>query len=186
MERFKIYLSPSTQRENISPHGVSEEELMNVIADSVEHRLRLAGRFTVFRNRPGMSVAAIIRASDMLVGDRVDSVHLALHASDGPGGGTRTFVYKKGTRAERLARPVHGEVVKALKLRDRGVQSCYELGRPFFFSEVVRPMAASALIQIASFQNPVEVELLRTQAGTIGEAIATGILKFFGLGAPPA
>lgn len=186
MERFKVYLSPSTQSENISPHGVSEEELMNTVAGSVEHSLRLANRFTVFRNRPGMSVAAIIRASDMLIGDRPHSIHLALHASDGPDGGTKTYVYKMGTRAEQLGRTVHNEVVKTLKIRDRGVHSCYELGRPFFFSEVVRPMSAAALIQIASFQNPVEVELLRTQADAIGEAIARGILKFFGLGASPA
>ena len=55
----RIYLSPSLQEGNPTVLGISEEELMNRVADAMEPYLRSSGiEFT--RNRPDMTLSQVI------------------------------------------------------------------------------------------------------------------------------
>lgn len=77
-----IYLSPSTQENNLYVNGGTEEEWMNRLADAMEPYLSANGiRYT--RNTPDMSAAAAIRASNSGNYD----LHLALHSNAAPEGG---------------------------------------------------------------------------------------------------
>lgn len=75
----KIYLSPSTQENNLYVTGGSEEYYMNLVADALEPYLRASGiRFT--RNRPEMTAGQVIRESN--AGNY--NLHLALHSNAAP------------------------------------------------------------------------------------------------------
>ena len=57
-----IYLSPSTQENNLYVNGGTEEEWMNRLADAMEPYLTASGiRYS--RNTPDMTAASSIRAS---------------------------------------------------------------------------------------------------------------------------
>ena len=58
-----IYLSPSTQENNLYVNGGTEEEWMNRLADAMEPYLTASGiRYS--RNTPDMTAASSIRASN--------------------------------------------------------------------------------------------------------------------------
>ena len=75
----RIYLSPSLQEGNPTVLGISEEELMNRVADAMEPYLRSSGiEFT--RNRPDMTLSQVIAESNQGNYD----LHLALHSNAAP------------------------------------------------------------------------------------------------------
>ena len=76
-----IYLSPSTQENNLYVNGGTEEEWMNRLADAMEPYLTASGiRYS--RNTPDMTAASSIRASNAGNYD----LHLALHSNAAPEG----------------------------------------------------------------------------------------------------
>lgn len=78
-----IYLSPSTQENNLYVNGGTEEEWMNRLADAMEPYLTASGiRYS--RNTPDMTAASSIRASNAGNYD----LHLALHSNAAPEGST--------------------------------------------------------------------------------------------------
>ena len=76
-----IYLSPSTQENNLYVSGGSEEYWMNRLADAMVPYLDASGiRYT--RNTPDMTAASSIAASNRGNYD----LHLALHSNAAPEG----------------------------------------------------------------------------------------------------
>ena len=72
-----IYLSPSTQENNLYVTGGTEEEWMNRLADAMEPYLTASGiRYS--RNTPDMTAASSIRASNAGNYDPVSYTHLKL------------------------------------------------------------------------------------------------------------
>lgn len=76
-----IYLSPSTQENNLYVNGGSEEEWMNRLADAMVPYLDATG-IQYSRNTPDMTAASSIRASNAGNYD----LHLALHSNASPPG----------------------------------------------------------------------------------------------------
>ena len=74
-----IYLSPSTQENNLYVTGGSEEEWMNRLADAMVPYLDSSG-IQYVRNTPDMTAASSIRASNAGNYD----LHLALHSNAAP------------------------------------------------------------------------------------------------------
>lgn len=76
-----IYLSPSTQENNVFVNGGTEEEYSNLLADKMTPFLDASGiRYT--RNTPEMTAATSIAASNAGSYD----LHLALHSNASPAG----------------------------------------------------------------------------------------------------
>lgn len=74
-----IYLSPSTQENNMYVTGGSEEQWMNRLADAMVPYLDASGiQYT--RNTPDMTAVSSIRASNAGTYD----LHLALHSNAAP------------------------------------------------------------------------------------------------------
>lgn len=74
-----IYLSPSTQENNMYVTGGSEEQWMNRLADAMVPYLDASGiQYT--RNTPDMTAVSSIRASNAGTYD----LHLALHSNAPP------------------------------------------------------------------------------------------------------
>ena len=74
-----IYLSPSTQENNLYVTGGSEEEWMNRLADAMVPYLDASG-IQYVRNTPDMTAVSSIRASNAGNYD----LHLALHSNASP------------------------------------------------------------------------------------------------------
>ncbi len=99
-----IYLSPSTQENNLYVNGGTEEEWMNRLADAMEPYLTASGiRYS--RNTPDMTAASSIRASNAGNYD----LHLALHSNAAPEGqygqirGILVFYYPGSVQGQRAA-----------------------------------------------------------------------------------
>ena len=99
-----IYLSPSTQENNLYVNGGTEEQWMNRLADALEPYLTASGiRYS--RNTPDMTAASSIRASN--AGDY--DLHLALHSNAAPEGrygtvrGILVYYYPGSTQGKRAA-----------------------------------------------------------------------------------
>ncbi|MEE0867608.1 MAG: N-acetylmuramoyl-L-alanine amidase [Clostridia bacterium] len=99
-----IYLSPSTQENNMYVTGGSEEFYMNKLADAMEPYLRSSGVLFVRNNRE-MSAADAIRQSNAGTYD----LHLALHSNAAPEGqygtyqGIDVYYSPKSTNGRRAA-----------------------------------------------------------------------------------
>lgn len=78
-----IYLSPSTQENNLYVSGGTEEEWMNRLADAMVPYLTASG-IQYVRNTPDMTAASSIRASNAGNFD----LHLALHSNAARKGAT--------------------------------------------------------------------------------------------------
>ena len=76
-----IYLSPSTQENNLYVTGGTEEEWMNRLADAMVPYLSASG-IRYVRNTPDMTALSSIRASNAGTYD----LHLALHSNAAPEG----------------------------------------------------------------------------------------------------
>ncbi|MEG0756187.1 MAG: peptidoglycan hydrolase, partial [Oscillospiraceae bacterium] len=76
-----IYLSPSTQQDNLYVNGGSEEQWMNRLADAMVPYLNSTG-IQYSRNTPDMTAASSIKASNAGNYD----LHLALHSNAAPEG----------------------------------------------------------------------------------------------------
>ena len=99
-----IYLSPSTQENNLYVSGGSEEYWMNRLADEMAPYLDSSGiQYT--RNTPDMTAASSIAASNRGNYD----LHLALHSNAAPEGqygqvrGVLVFYYPGSTAGRRAA-----------------------------------------------------------------------------------
>lgn len=96
--------------------------------------------------------------------------------SDKTGYGTETWAYSAGGNGEKLAKAVQSELVKATKLRDRGVKFNKQL------TMLKSTNAPAILIECAFLNNAAEEQLLVT--GTFqkdcAEAICRGFMKHIG------
>ena len=98
-----IYLSPSTQENNVGAGSYgTEEQRMNQIMDRIEADLQ--GRFTLYRNRPGMTLQQVVADSNAKKPD----LHFALHSNAGGGSGAECWISAKAADG-RDVRPDAGQ-----------------------------------------------------------------------------
>ncbi len=170
----KVYLSPSTQQDNIGYENYGSEEFrMNEIADAVERYLCCKkDQITIYRNSPNMTLSQIVADSNAKKPD----IHVAIH-SNASGDNKHTargamgFAYKKGTKGDALANDVYDEVAKVTPTNDFGVNystSLYELSHT---------TAPATLIEVGFHDNPQDAKFIMDNIEKIGSAIARGILK---------
>ena len=117
-----IYLSPSTQENNLYVNGGTEEEWMNRLADAMEPYLTASGiRYS--RNTPDMTAASSIRASNAGNYD----LHLALHSNASPEGsegaarGIIVFYYPGSEEGQRAATIIANNLKAIYPLPDQVV-----------------------------------------------------------------
>ena len=112
-----VYLSPSTQENNIGfgDYG-TEEERMNQVCDVVMGEL-LRHDITVFRNRPDMALTQVVADSNR----KDPTIHFAIHsnANAGKARGCEVFCHRYGGEGERLARLAYAELEPLTPTKDR-------------------------------------------------------------------
>lgn len=176
----KVYLSPSTQENNIGygDYG-SEEKRMNEVADIVENILRKHG-LTIYRNKPSMTVTQAVADSN---GKNPD-VHVAIHsnADGGKARGCVAFCHKYGGNGEKLARYIYNEIEALTPTSDRGVKEGYNFyGAGKHLYEPAYTYAPCCLLEVAFHDNKDDAEWIMGNMKNIGIGIAKGVLNYFGI-----
>ena len=121
----------------------------------------------------------VCNEANLFQSDYFVSIHCNAHA-DRSANGTETYCYALGGQGEKLARSVQTELIKALKLRDRGVKTAN--------FEVLRGTKATAiLVELGFISNPAEEALMKNAQwlDSAAEALAIGISNYVGLVYPP-
>lgn len=172
-----IYLSPSTQEQNLYVTGGTEEYYMNKIADAMEPYLIASGiQFT--RNTPYMTAASSIRQSNSGNYD----LHLALHSNAAPEGrygqvqGTDVYYSPSSPRGRRAAEII----ARNLKL----IYPVPELVRTLptvYLGEVRRTRAPAVFIEFAYHDNVNDANWITSNINTIAENVVLSLTEFFGI-----
>jgi N-acetylmuramoyl-L-alanine amidase len=177
---MKIYLSPSTQENNIGKgeYG-TEEKRMNQLTDIIEVRLKRYGH-EIFRNTPTMTLKQAVADSNKHNPD----IHVAIHsnASTGKARGAVVFCYKFGGKGEKLARAIYNELEKVTPTKDLGVRESnnhFGIGKPLY--ETAYTHAPAALIEVDFHDNPEGAKWILENMNEIATAIVTGINNYAGV-----
>lgn len=167
----KVYVSPSTQENNVGVNGYgTEEKRMNLVGDVVVQLLKYNG-FTVYRNSPSMTLQQAVADSNS---KNVDA-HFAIHSNAANGKARGCEVFYTSDRGKPLAQHVYKYLEPLTPTKDRGVkrhEGLYELNKT---------KAVAALAEVAFHDNPEDAAFIMNNIQGIGEAIAHGICDFFGV-----
>jgi N-acetylmuramoyl-L-alanine amidase len=170
-----IYLSPSTQENNLYVNGGTEEEWMNRLADAMIPYLDSSGiRYS--RNTPDMTAVSSIRASNAGSYD----LHLALHSNASPAsnyGGTRgiiVFYYPGSTNGKRAA-DIIADNLKVIyplpnKVRTEATTS---------IGEVRQPRVPSVFIELGYHDNVDDAVWVQSNLDEIARNIVLSLTEYF-------
>lgn len=172
-----IYLSPSTQENNLYVTGGTEEEWMNRLADAMEPYLTASGiRYS--RNIPDMTAASSIRASNAGNYD----LHLALHSNAAPEGrygqvrGILVFYFPGSAQGQRAA-----------TLIADGLKNIYPLPNNVraepttSVGEVRLVRAPSVFIELGYHDNRDDAVWITNNLDSAARNIVLSLTEFFGL-----
>lgn len=172
-----IYLSPSTQENNLYVSGGSEEEWMNRLADTMVPYLDASG-IRYVRNTPDMTAASSIRASNAGNYD----LHLALHSNAAPSGrygqvrGILVFYYPGSTNGKRAA-DIFADNLKAIyPLPDRvRAEATTAIG------EVRQPRAPSVFLELGYHDNADDAAWIKNNLDGIARNLVLSLTEYFGI-----
>lgn len=172
-----IYLSPSTQENNLYVSGGTEEEWMNRLADAMEPYLTASGiRFS--RNTPEMTAVSSIQASNAGTYD----LHLALHSNAAPEG---KYGQVRGILAFYYPGSVQGQ--KAANLIANGLKTIYPLPNlvrtqaTTTIGEVRRVRAPAVFLELGYHDNPDDAAWVKNNLDAIARNIVLSLTEYFGL-----
>jgi N-acetylmuramoyl-L-alanine amidase len=171
------YLSPSNQEHNIGvgTYG-TEETKMNQITDIIETELKKLGH-TVYRNKPTMTLAEIVKDSNSKVVD----IHVALHsnASNGKARGCEIYCHKFGGKGEKLARSIYEFLEPLTPAKDKGVKQGFNFyGEGKHMYELAKTKSPSCLIEVSFHDNIEDANWIISHKKAIALAIVAGIQKY--------
>lgn len=172
-----IYLSPSTQENNIYVNGGTEEQYMNLLADRMIPYLTASGiRYT--RNTPEMSAVSSIAASNAGNYD----LHLALHSNAAPEDrygtvrGSIVFYYPGSTKGKRAAEIFANNLRAIYPLPDKvRAEPTTAIG------EVRRVRAPSVFLELAYHDNPDDAAWIKNNLDEIARNLVLSLTEYFGI-----
>ncbi len=175
-----IYLSPSTQENNIGVGSYgTEEQRMNMLADVTQKVLEGHG-VNVYRNKPEWSLSQVVADSNIKKPD----IHLAVHSNAGNGKtrGCEVYCHRFGGNGEKLAKAVYEELSPLTPTGDRGVKEGYSFYGPGkHMYELAYTNAPAALVETAFHDNSDDAHWIMSNVDLIGTALAKGVLKYFNI-----
>lgn len=173
----RIYLSPSTQENNLYVNGGTEEYYMNLVADAAVPYLDSSG-ILYTRNTPDMTAAESIAQANA----GTYELYVAIHSNAAPPGkygtvrGSLVFYYptsQPSTRASQIfvrnAKQIYPlpELVRAVPTTSLG--------------EVTKTRAPAVLWETAYHDNVEDANWIKANIPNIGWAVAASTAEFFGL-----
>lgn len=174
-----VYISPSVQDWNVGfgSYG-TEEERMNLLADVLDYELKRHG-LTTDRNSPDMTLAQVVADSNSVN----PTVHVALHsnAANGQARGAEVYAHRFGGAGEQLARDVYARIEEIAPTPGLGVKEGYSTFGGQGMYELKRTTAPAILAEVAFHDNPEDAQFIIDNIYELGQAIAKGILDYFGI-----
>ena len=174
-----VYISPSVQDWNVGfgSYG-TEEERMNLLADVLDYELKRHG-LTTDRNSPDMTLAQVVADSNSVN----PTVHVALHsnAANGQARGAEVYAHRFGGAGEQLARDVYERIEEIAPTPGLGVKEGYSTFGGQGMYELKRTSAPAILAEVAFHDNPEDAQFIIDNIYELGQAIAKGILDYFGI-----
>ena len=170
-----IYLSPSTQENNLYVSGGSEEYWMNRLADDMVPFLDSSG-IQYSRNTPDMTAASSIAASNRGNYD----LHLALHSNAAPEGqygqvrGVLVFYYPGSVEGRRAAE-IFTENLKKIY----PIPSLVRAEPTTTIGEVRRVRAPSVFLELGYHDNPDDAAWVKNNLDPIARSIVLGLTEYF-------
>ena len=172
-----IYLSPSTQENNLYVSGGSEEYWMNRLADDMVPFLDSSG-IQYSRNTPDMTAASSIAASNRGNYD----LHLALHSNAAPEGqygqarGVLVFYYPGSVEGRRAAEIFTENLKKIYPLPSR------VLAEPTTtIGEVRRVRAPAVFLELGYHDNPDDAAWVKNNLELIARNLVGSLCQYFGI-----
>ena len=170
-----IYLSPSTQENNLYVNGGTEEEWMNRLADAMEPILFASGiQYT--RNDRDQTAAAAIRASNAGNYD----LHLALHSNaSGPGAGGQSrgilaFYYPTSANGRRAAELFVENLRDIYPLPEKvSTRATTSLG------EIRQPRFPSVLLELGYHDNPEDAAWIKSSLDAVAKNLVISLTDYF-------
>ncbi|MEG1430590.1 MAG: N-acetylmuramoyl-L-alanine amidase [Oscillospiraceae bacterium] len=172
-----IYLSPSTQQDNLYVNGGSEEQWMNRLADAMVPYLNSTG-IQYSRNTPDMTAASSIKASNAGNYD----LHLALHSNAAPEGkygqarGIIVFYYPSSVEGKRASELVARNLKTIYPLPDK-----VRAEGTTIIGEVRKVRAPSVFIELGYHDNPDDATWVKTNLEAIARNIVLSLAEYFGI-----
>lgn len=170
-----IYLSPSTQENNLYVNGGSEEEWMNRLADAMVPYLDATG-IQYSRNTPDMTAASSIRASNA----RNYDLHLALHSNASPEGlygqnrGVLVFHYPGSVQGTKAATIMADQLREIYPLPDKvRVEPTRTIG------EVRLTRAPSVFLELGYHDNLDDAVWVQSNLDLIAQTIVRALAEYF-------
>ena len=172
-----IYLSPSTQENNLFVNGGSEEYYMNLIADAMIPYLNASG-IQYVRNTPQMTAASSITASNAGNYD----LHVALHSNAAPEGrygtvrGSIVFYYPTSTQGRRAAEIMANNLRSIYPLPDsvRALPSTT-------IGELRRTRAPSVFLEFAYHDNEDDATWIKNNIDAIARNVVLSLTEYFSI-----
>lgn len=172
-----IYLSPSTQENNLYVNGGTEEEWMNRLADAMIPYLDASG-IQYSRNTPDMTAGSSIRASNAGTYD----LHLALHSNAsapqnyGQTRGIIVFYYPGSTRGRRAAEIMADNLKDIYPLPNRvRAEGTTSIG------EVRLTRAPSVFLELGYHDNPDDATWVKNNLDRIAQNLVLSLTEYFGI-----
>lgn len=173
----RIYLSPSTQENNLYVSGGTEEYYMNLVADNMIPWL-LANGIRYTRNTPDMTAASSIRQSKESTYD----FYLALHSNAAPEGrygtvrGSEVYYSPKSRNGRRAADIFVRNLKQIYPLPDRvRAIPTTTLG------EVVKTIPPAVLVEFAYHDNPEDAAWIVENISALARVSVRSLTDYFGL-----
>ena len=173
-----IYLSPSTQENNLYVTGGTEEQYMNLLADKMIPYLDASG-IRYVRNTPEMNAVSSIAASNAGNYD----LHLALHSNAGGGGkayGPVALYYSQ------TGKDFCQKLVNALLALGQKTNRSSHVTQQKSLYELRKTKAPAALLEVDFHDSSAGVEFITRRRTQIAEAIAKVIIEADGRAFVPA
>lgn len=170
-----IYLSPSTQENNLYVSGGTEEQYMNLLADAMIPYLNASG-IQYNRNTPEMTAVSSIAASNAGNYD----LHLALHSNAAPPDrygtvrGSIVYYYPGSTEGQRAARIIAN-----------GLKSIYpnpnlvRAEATTVIGEVRRVRAPSVFLELAFHDNEQDAAWIKENIPAIARNLVLSLTEYF-------
>ena len=171
----------------VGPTGVQEKVITLAVAKKVADILRLVVEVKLTREDDralgDTKSADLTTRANMANGWRADCF-ISIHcnsAGNRTAAGTESYCYALGGQGEKLAKAVHGKLIPALGLVDRGVKTAD-------FAVLRQTKMPACLVELAFISNPTEESILESPAyqDRAARAIADGIAGYLGVQLPPA
>ena len=162
----KIYLSPSSQKDNAYAYGgTTEAEQCKKIAQYAEKYLKANG-YSVKRGGTNTTVSERIKESNNFGAD----VHIPIHTNAGGGDGTLVMCYSSCSD-NKYVKNVYSEVAKLSPGKDDGIRVNNSL------SEITGTTAMCVYVECEFHDGKTLAKWITENTDAIGKAICRGICK---------